>query len=614
MTSLDDLSRRYGVAASYRDITGRLVQVPDETRQALLAALGAPEPDPAGGESRPVEDDDSITHMPDHVARACFVPPFLEHGRCWGIALQLYQLRSDRSLGIGDFRDLGDLSILAAEAGADFLGVNPLHALFLGAPGRCSPFSPSNRRFLNPLYIAVEDAPGFEPEDVADADRTTLRDQTLVDYDLVASVKLRALRSAFKRWRQGGAPQKADFERFQKERGAPLADHAAFETLSCHFAAQGLDAGWLAWPHRFQDRDSPEVRQLLGDQQDEVTFHLYLQWVADQQLRAAARRAADAGMRIGLYVDLAIGEAPDGSAGWSDRSLVLPDVRVGAPPDYFNTSGQDWGLAPLSPKALMERDYAPLRDMLEDVMRHAGALRMDHVMGLLRLYLIPADHQATDGAYIRYDISRALEVLAQASHDRRAVIIGEDLGTVPHGFRELMAAAEVQSYRVFYFEQQDGRLAPPSHYPERALSCLSTHDLIPLAGWWQGHDIDLRLEHGLNSEEEIAEQREERRRHLEQVRADLAAVGMASADRETGGTLDTRLAAALHGYLATAPSRLFAVRLEDLAGETEPVNLPSTSDTYPNWRRRFPVPLDRLMASDRARAIMAAVAAARPRP
>lgn len=615
MDDLDSLCERHGVATSYYDMTGALRIVPTATKRAVLAALGV---DVAGAthESNSGTRRGRAPPVPARAPAQCFVPAFLKDGRVWGIALQLYQLRSARSAGIGDFRDLHGAVEAAARAGADFVGVNPLHALFSAAPERCSPFSPSNRRYLNPLSIAVDEAPGFHPQDLALEDRDAVNAPGLVDYPAVSEVKLSALRAAWRRWRDGDG-EDADhgaFRAFRAARGETLAGHATFEALSEHFAAQGVGVGWPAWPHEFHDPEGDAVREFARQHAAAIEFHAYLQWVADRQLAEVTDTARKCGMRIGLYLDLAVGESPDGSAAWSNQGLVARGLRVGAPPDFFNMKGQDWGLAPLSPLALAADGYQAYQAMLADVVRHGGALRLDHVMGLLRTFCIPPDATALDGTYLYYPIESAISAVAAASHECSTVVIGEDLGTVPDGLRELLADAEIHAYRVLYFEHHNGRLAPPEAYPARALACLSTHDLPTLDGWWHGSDIDLRVDKGLITKEEAARERGERRHDLATLIDDLAASGRLGTGRPAERTppLDDDLAVAVHRHLAATPSRLCAVRLEDLAGETDPVNVPGVMD-YPNWQRRFALTIEELERTPRYRAIVAAVAAERPR-
>jgi 4-alpha-glucanotransferase len=316
-------------------------------------------------------------------------------------------------------------------------------------------------------------------------------------------------------------------------------------------------------------------------------------------------------MRIGLYLDFAVGEVPDGSSTWSDRTTTLTGVRVGAPPDYFNAAGQDWGLAPLSPDAMAPR-ATRFRRLMHDATRRAGALRIDHAMALWQLFLIPDGATAAEGTYVRFPIEAMIAALAEVSRANRTLIVGEDLGNVPPGFREVMDAAGILSYRILLFERDASGFVPPSAYPRNALVCLSTHDLPTFQGWWRGDDVRLRAEHHLIGREAAAAQAEERTRERRELLADLAAAGLFAAQAGADAA-PPELVTAVHRHLARAPSRLFAVRLEDIAGETEPVNLPSTVDEYPNWRRKLSVTLEELATTPLWRPICAAVRDERPR-
>jgi 4-alpha-glucanotransferase len=621
---LDELAHRYGIALEYDDFAGGRVVASDAAKQLLLAALGAPCADADDMAARLAE----APSAPDVTVRAsrgarCFVPEWLDRGRAWGVALQLYQLRTRRSWGIGDFADLAETARAAARAGADFVGVNPLHAPLIADAERSSPFSPSNRRFLNVLYIAPDLLPGLRSEAVDRSESDRLQREELVDYPAVARLKRRVLYRTFSRWRDGSWPSDApyderSFRRFRDAGGQALQRHAVFDALSEEMIARGHGAGWSEWPEAYRRPDGEAVNAFAAEQSETVAFYAWLQWIADLQLGFAAAAAREAGMRIGLYLDLAVGEIADGSATWSDRGLYLSDVGVGAPPDYFNEAGQDWGLAPLSPSELRRRDLRPYAELMGAVMRHAGALRIDHAMGIHRLFVIPHGLPARDGVYVHYPLRQILQTLSESSLEARTIVIGEDLGVVPHGFRHAMATSEIHSYRVLYFERTGDELRSPKRYPRKALACVSTHDLPTLEGWWAGDDIALRRGFGFIDEDSARKQSDERSLERHGLLASLLGSGRLRA--AAGGSnasdppaLDDALAAALHAHAADSPARLFAVRLEDLAGEHRPVNVPSTTgDQYPNWRRRLSVTLDELVASRRYREITEAVAAVRP--
>jgi 4-alpha-glucanotransferase len=611
MSELEALAARYAIQAEYHTIDGQRCRASAETLEKLLAAFGVRADTPEAVRASLAEAPDRPPprlRAPEGVA--CYLPDWLEGERAWGLAIQLYQLRSARNWGIGDFADLAAIAGIAGEAGADFVGVNPLHAMFLADPKHCSPFSPSNRRFLNPLYVAVDRVEGVDAGMIPQEALARAREPDLVDYEAVAALKLGVLRSI---WRVA-QPDPDALAAFRRDEGEALERHARFEAISGRMAAEGRGADWRSWPEPWRDPASETVARFAEEQADEVAFHAWLQWLADAQLAAAREAALAAGMRIGLYLDFAVGEAPGGSSTWSDRAVTVPGVHVGAPPDYFNAAGQDWNLAPLSPVAMAATRAAPFRALVDEATRRAGALRIDHVMALWQLFLIPVGGTPSDGAYARFPIDDMIGALAEASQSNHTIVIGEDLGNVPEGFRDVMEAARILSYRILLFERNGGGYIAPENYPRNALVCLSTHDLPTFQGWWRGEDVALRAEYGLIGTEAAAEQGSERERERRDLVADLEAAGLlaSGATAPDGGAAD-RLVAAAHRHLARAPSRLFAARLEDLAGERQPVNLPSTVDEYPNWRRKLSVSLEDLAGTVLWRDVTAALRAERPR-
>ncbi len=397
---LHDLAEANGIERGYRDIGDHWVTVGDETLAALLKALGVQLPDvdattvaDADTEAAPEPESPSTATIPYPAPTdACFLPEFLESDRCWGVACQIYGLRSLRNIGIGDFEDLARLGETVAGLGADFLGVSPLHALFTAAPERCSPFSPSNRLMLNPLLIAVDRVDGFAADDTDAALALEARSTIEIDYRRAAAVKLPALRRIFERTRTGAPPSVAELRSMH---GRPAVAHALFEAVSAEMVRRGSGVGWHVWPDEWHSPDSDAVQAFAARAPREVAFHLWLQEIAAAQLAEVADRLKRAGMRIGLYLDLAVGVAPDGSATWSDPSLSVAGARIGAPPDMFNAAGQDWGLAPMSPTELVARDMQPVRALYDCSLRHAGALRIDHAMSLQRLFWIPSELTAS---------------------------------------------------------------------------------------------------------------------------------------------------------------------------------------------------------------------------
>jgi 4-alpha-glucanotransferase len=498
--------------------------------------------------------------------------------RSWALAAQLYGVRSRRNWGHGDFTDLAGLIDLAADLGASGVGLNPLHALFDDRAEEASPYFPSSRLFLNPLYIDVEAVPEFPGLAAAGLEHevAALRDAEFVDYAGVAQAKLHALVLAYEAFRQqADARRRAEFADFQRERGALLGQYAAFEMLRRRFSAP-----WWEWPKRFRGPSENGLRRLRATEAEALARCEFVQWIAHQQLAACRDRAQRRALPIGLYLDIAVGVRADGFDAWSDRKFILPAIEIGAPPDLLNTQGQRWGLAGFNPAVLINRDCEPLRRVLAGSMRYAGAVRLDHVLGLKRLYFVPRDLRADAGAYVRFPFETQLGAIAQESHAHQCIVIGEDLGTVPEGFRDTLAAFGLWSYQVMLFERAgDGGFIAPDHYRENALVTFATHDLPTFAGWCTGHDLAIKGALGLDP----GESEHDRAAAKEALGRALAWRGLATLDFP-----------AVARFLGDTPSRLVVVSLEDALGLVDQVNIPGTIAEHPNWRRRLPVGLEDL--------------------
>ncbi|RUO98481.1 4-alpha-glucanotransferase [Hyphomicrobium sp.] len=606
---LSRLSAIYGIEESYISATGEHRVIPDAIKISLLEAMGV---DAAHDLDLDHGQHPSSSGSPQHGGE-CYVPDWLREGRIWGVSTQLYAISSRRNQGIGDFVDLANLAELAAARGADFVGVNPLHALFWDDPNRCSPYFPSTRQFINPLYIAIDVLPlGAEILAREDQCVQSVRESRTVDYGTVARLKHRALREIFFR---SSARDDFEFRSFCEDRGQPLDNFARFETLSALMVERGFQSGWLKWSPEFQDVHSSAVLELMRDHQDDILWHKWLQWTAHTQLAEAQRCALAAGMRVGLYLDLAVGVAPDGAATWGDPALVTAKARIGCPPDEFNVLGQDWGLAPIIPSALEERAMGPFEEVIAASACYAGAVRIDHAMALERLYWIPEGSDARGGGYVRYPREEMLDVVARVSEKFNTIIIGEDLGTVPAAFRDRMWERQIHSYRVFYFERDEaGHYVNPESYPQLALACIGTHDLPTLGGWWSGTDIETRRKLGLIAEGYIEAELAARQGHRRQLLALLARNGFAHAiDHASATELADEVVCDLHACIAKVPSRLFVVQLEDIAGARDQINLPGTHKEYPNWRSKLPMTLEELFDSPLAARTLDAVARVRPR-
>jgi 4-alpha-glucanotransferase len=543
----------------------------------------------------------------------CFLPERLNEGsRAWGISLQLYLLRSEHNWGIGDFSDLATLARLTASAGCDVLGLNPLHQMFPDRPEHASPYSPATRRFLNILYIDVEAIPEFslsEARELVGSEKfkaalALCRAAPQVDYTAVTRLKLQALRLAYRLFgSHASETRKREFAAFVKDGGELLQSSSLFQALSHHFSEmEGSFYEWQRWPGGFRSPGSPDAIRFKMAHEDEIRFFDWSQWVADQQLAAASSVAAASGMEIGLYRDLAVGCDRAGAETWSRPSDFLTSAQVGAPPDILNPAGQNWGLPPFNPVALRKQAYFPFIDLIRANMRHAGGLRIDHVMGLQRLYCIPEGSPASEGAYLNYPIDDLIGILALESHRSRCLVVGEDLGTVPAGFREKMAQANILSYRVLFFEQDGDRgFIGPDDYPALAVSVAGSHDLPTLHSWLLGTDIELKRRLELYpSEEETTAQRA--------LRGEQRAAILKTLELEDRATAD-QFSAAVHRFLSRTRSVLTLAQLDDLIGEREPVNVPATSTEHPNWRRKYSASLDELSGHQSFRDLVAVVGA-----
>ncbi len=535
----------------------------------------------------------------------CWLPPELQRAQgAWALSVQLYGLHSADSWGIGDLDDLARLCELAGAAGAAAVMVSPLHAPSLGWPDRGSPYSPSSRLALNPLFVSLPRAAEGFATPVFDAWRAradtlaaidAVRAAPLVDHGAVLALKRQAferLWSDFRAGRDTAAARESarDFAAWRAGDAVPMRAHLLFEALADHHGR----ADRRAWPAGFEHPDAPAVRTFEREHADRIAFHTFVQWLAARQWRETGERARAAGAAIGPIADLAVGADESGADTWSQRGLVADAFELGAPPDAFAADGQAWGLPAWRPDALAAAGYVPFTDLLRATMAGAGGLRIDHVMALERLFWVPRGGRAADGAYVAYPLEDMLRLVALESTRQRCMVIGEDLGTVRDGLRERLTAAGVLSYRVAWFEQaHDGTLADPSTLPLLAAVCASTHDLPTIDGWAAGLDIDEREQDGAIDSGTAARLRGERGEGLRRIEEGLARHGIEGED----------LTERLHRWLAMSSSRLAIVQLEDVAGLARQPNLPGTPDRAPNWRQRLPVTLEALPRAPRWRAL-----------
>jgi (1->4)-alpha-D-glucan 1-alpha-D-glucosylmutase len=551
--------------------------------------------------------------------------------RLWGAAIQLYALRSSRNWGVGDFADLERLAVALAERGAGILGVNPLHAGFPTNPAHASPYSPSSRLFLNTIYLDVEALPEYATCEAARRrvaeprfrERlATLREAELVDYPAVAAVKREILELCHEQFRRvdlaRGTPRGSEFRAWVAARGEPIEAYGRFEALAERLddPAAGV-RGWPLWPGGFRRPESSDVARFADEQRERVAFHQWLQWLAERQLDTVGRRCRELGSAIGIYRDLAVSVDRAGFDVWRRQAVFAAGASYGAPPDELALQGQDWGLPPWIPERLREAAYEPFVEVLRANMRHAGALRIDHVMGLMRAFWVPAGGTPADGAYVRYPFADLLGILALESRRNRCLVVGEDLGTVPDEVRAALGPAGVLSYRLLCFMKDErGEFLPPAAYPAGALVAVTTHDLPTLAGFWSGRDISLRAELGLlpahrSAEAERAARETDRTRLLSALRREgLLPPGIALAPGEHPG-MSPPIVQAIHRFLARSPAKLLTFQPEDVLEQLEQVNLPGTTGEHPNWRRKLGADLEGLVDDPRFVALLEALCAER---
>ena len=544
----------------------------------------------------------------------CHVLPAWESGagKTWGLAVQTFSLQSRRNWGMGDFTDLVEVARRTAPKGVGVIGVNPLHALFPSRGGLGGPYSPSERRFLNVLYIDVEAVPDFAECAPArewidtgafDERRAQLQARDLVAFDAVGVDKIRVLELLFRSFAEkhlaADDGRAEDFRRFCRQGGVALDRLACFDALCEHF---GAEKEWTAWPEPFQDPESEAVAEFREANAERLEFFRYLQWEADRQLAATAAACAEAGMPVGLYGDLALGPKAHSAEVWGGRRELATSVHLGAPPDAFSPFGQEWGVVPFDPNALREAAYEPYIALLRANMRHFGAMRLDHAMMLQRQFWVPAGGSPADGGYVRFPLQDLLGIVALESARNACVVIAEDLGTVPEGFRDRLAEISALSYKVFYFERDwngGGDFYPPKAYPMMSLATPTTHDLATLTGFWRGYDLEVRRKlQRFESEEKYRQAQEERVNDRAKLLAALRHEGLWNDDRLDNVDVEA-LIRQVARLVARTGSAIAMIPLEDALGLRDQVNLPGTTDQHPNWKRHVPDMLDEWIDSER---------------
>lgn len=541
--------------------------------------------------------------------------PMARGDKVWGTAIQLYTLKSATNWGMGDFTDLAQLVKDMSAQGADFIGLNPIHALYPISPEHASPYSPSNRSFLNILYVDITAVPEFNESPALKKKVATktfaarvehLRATADVEYSGVSALKhefFEVLYNVFKKNHLGKDTERDKaFQSFCTLQGGPLDQHATFEALLAYFKSKDINAwGWPVWPEEYRDHNSEAVQQFAAEHQDAVNYWKYLQFIADEQLQQVDALAKKLGMKVGLYRDLAVGADRGGAEVWANKESFCLAAAVGAPPDALGPNGQNWGLPPLDPIQLKQKGYATFITLLRNNMRACGALRIDHAMALLRLWWCPPGKSAAFGAYVYYDMFDMLGILNLESQRNQCLVIAEDLGTVPDEVMENFPKAELYSNKVFYFEMNEMACTEPSDYAPKALAIVCNHDMPTVKAYWNKSDLDLRKQLGMfATEADFVGEQEAREVAKGKILRALAQHGRLPSGLSTNPSdlaeMTEELCFAIHKQLASSNSQMVAMQLEDMMVINKPVNIPGTSDEYPNWRRKLTISSEELFS------------------
>ncbi len=528
--------------------------------------------------------------------RRCYTIADAVPGRkIWAPAVQVPSLRSETAKVFGDFGTLAETARAFGERGADALAISPTHALFPADASRYSPYAPSSRQFLNGLYADASAFAGTSNDPAPD----------LIDWQSAIPAKLARLRKTFD---QDSQQLGKTLDAYRHVGGDDLERHAEFDALHAHFLATSGARGWQQWPAAYHDPASPAVRRFVTEHADDVTYYVFLQWLARRDLDAAQKAAKDAGMAVGLIADLAVGMDPGGSHGWSRRSDLLTGLSIGAPPDPLGPDGQSWGITGFDPHALCDTGFAPFIATIRAALAHAGGIRIDHAFGLRRLWIVPEGASAAEGAYLDMPFDDMMRIIAMESQRAKAIVIGEDLGTVPDGFREAMDACHMLGMRVLWFERDADGFVPLAKWSPDAVAMTGTHDLATIAGWWSGRDIDWTWDLGRKSDaiDEPAD-----RAARADDRAALWSAFDTGAKQPSLNDTDPVVDAAI-AHVASTPCALAIIPIEDLAGVIEQPNLPGTIDEHPNWRRRLPDMTEALLQRPAVAARIDTLNAARP--
>jgi 4-alpha-glucanotransferase len=553
----------------------------------------------------------------------CYEPQALLEGKkLWGATVQLYTLRSENNWGVGDFGDLKKMVEEVGKRGGAFVGLNPIHSLYPANPQSASPYSPSSRRWLNLAYIDVNAVEEFAASSAAQTWWNSIethdallqaRSTDYVDYPLVMALKSAALKLTWPLFCElpEDSPRKQDFRRFVELGGDSLRQQALFDALHVHLRDLDLGQwGWPVWPQAYRDAQSADVAQFSERYASEIEFYQWQQWLAHTQFSECYQRSIELKMPIGLYRDLAVGVAQGGAETWSDPALYCLKATLGAPPDILGPQGQNWGLPPIDPHEMKARAYQPFIDLLRANMADCGALRIDHVMGLLRLWWIPADQEAGNGAYVRYPLEDLLGVLALESQRHQCMVIGEDLGTVPKEILASLRESGVYSYKVLYFEHDKNFVyRPPQDYVSQAMATVTTHDLPTLRGYWEGGDLTLGASLGVYPDPQVLDKLRGERENSKQGLLDALhltqCVPKSTSRIAEGMPMTPLINSGLQSYLAGSASALLGLQPEDWLDMDLPVNVPGTNTEYPNWRRKLTRTLEEMFGDEHIDALLA---------
>ncbi len=550
----------------------------------------------------------------------CYLPEDNGEHRLWGLAVNLYALRSARNWGVGDFRDLREVCTSVAGLSGSFVGINPLHAIPNTSPYGLSPYSPISRLFRNVIYLDVEAvtdvvesaaARSAMQADLFKVALKELRDAASVDYEKAAALKMEILRYAFDHFHEAHYVQDTargrDFRTYLEGEGETLESFSLYLALREHFVRTRHVYSWQEWPEGYRDRKHEAVKLYRDDHEKEILFQCYVQWLIDEQLAEVQALCRTSGMKVGLYHDLAIGAVGGGGDIWVYQD-VAGGADVGAPPDDFNPNGQNWGFPALIPEMLKETGYELFIQTLRKNMRHGGALRIDHALGLFRLFWIPSGMSPKQGGYVLQPSLDLLRITALESRRNRTVVIAEDLGTIDEQFRNMLQQFRMLSYRLFYFERNypDVSFKLPGQYVPTALCAVTTHDLPTLYGYWEGHDIDVKSRIGiypddLAQEQDRAARQRDRGLILDALKTENLLPDGVPNDPALVPRMTPRLCSAIYRYLAKTPCRMVLVSLDDVIGTMDQQNLPGTVDQHPNWIQKTPLTVEAIIRDKRFR-------------